>query len=152
VPARLTIGTFSAHGSRQGAIATDVPFVDFDWSAISPVDAGSGQSTGKTQHKPLALTMRADAASVLLLGALFTHENLQSVNPAAPGVQLAFVHQGGGPAYLTINLSNASVVSVRSFSEGGEAYEEMAFTYHTIAWTWVDGGTSTADDWTPPQQ
>ncbi len=144
LPARLTMGTLSATGQKQGAIATGLAFVDFDWSVISPYDPASGLATGKRQHKPVVLTIRADAASVMLLQALFTNENLSSV-------QLGFIHQGGAVEYMTMKLTNARVVSVHRFSEGGEAYDDVAFTYHTIEWTWTDGGTTTEDDWNPPQ-
>jgi type VI secretion system secreted protein Hcp len=31
-----------------------------------------------------------------------------------------------------------------------ETFEEVAFTYRTIEWTWTDGGLVAADDNLPP--
>jgi len=30
-------------------------------------------------------------------------------------------------------------------------YEEIAFTYRKIEWTWVDGGIMATDDWATPR-
>ncbi len=143
VAARPTIGTFtaSAQGQPSGGIASNVQFVGFDWSVIQPIDASSGAATGKLQHKPVVLTMGADAASVRLLAALFSGSHL-------PSVQLAFIHPGGPPAYMTIALTNARLASVHQFTEGGEEYDEVSFTYAKITVTWVDGNVVAEDDLT----
>jgi type VI secretion system secreted protein Hcp len=31
-----------------------------------------------------------------------------------------------------------------------ETYEEVAFVYQRIEWTWIDGGLVAADDWESP--
>jgi type VI secretion system secreted protein Hcp len=31
-----------------------------------------------------------------------------------------------------------------------ETFEEVAFTYQRIEWTWTDGGVTSSDDWEAP--
>ena len=82
---RTTIGTLTVVGHSANQIATDDPFVGFDWSVVSPRDPASGQATGKRQHHPIVITMKADAAAVRLLNSLFSNENLASV-------EIGFIH------------------------------------------------------------
>jgi len=131
-----------ATGTHQPTIATDVPFVGFDWSIVSPRDAGTGQATGKRQHKPLVITMPVDRSSILLMQAIFTNETL-------PSVQLTFAPGIGSP-YMTVELTNAAVSTVHQFTEGGVEYDDVSFTYQTIQFTWLDGTVTTEDDWSAP--
>ena len=140
VPERTTIGTFSATGQHQGTIATDVAFVGFDWSVIAPIDASSGLPTGKRQHKPIVLTMPADAASVRLLEAVLVGEKL-------PSVELAFVHKGERSAYMLTKLENAHVASFEQLTESGQEYDEVSFVYQSITVTWVSPEVIVQDDW-----
>jgi type VI secretion system Hcp family effector len=141
--ARPSIGTVSATGHLATIqIATDVSIVDLDWSVISPRDAATGQATGKRQHKPLVITIPADASSVLLLQAIVTNENLKTVT-------IGLIHQGGTSPYMTIALTNGSVASFHRLTDGGEEYDEVSLTYQSIEVSWV-GGPSVTDDWAPP--
>ncbi len=122
-------------------IATDLPFVGFDWSVLAPTDPASGQATGKRVHKPVVLTIGADVAALRLLNAIF-------VNEVLPSVQLGFEHQGGTSAYMTTKLTNARVASVHQFTESGEEYYEVSFTYQKIELVWIDPQYITMDDLT----
>lgn len=140
-PARIAVGTFSATGHLNTVIATDLPFVDFDWSVLQPTDASTGQSTGRRQHKPVVLTFGADAAGLRLVHSVF-------VNEVLPAVQMGFIHPGGTTAYMTVALQNAHVASVHQFSEGGEVFFEVSFTYGRITLDWIDPPYETEDDFT----
>jgi type VI secretion system secreted protein Hcp len=122
-------------------IATNLPFVDFDWSVLSPTDAATGQATGKRQHKPLVLTFGADAAGLRLVHSVF-------VNEVLPAVQLGFIHQGGTAAYMKVEIHNVHISSVHQFTEGGEEYFEVSFTYQSIVLDWIDPPYETQDDLT----
>lgn len=126
---------------------------------VSPRDPASGLPTGKRMHKPLVITKELDKSSPLLYNVLVNNENvsdweLQFWTPqlkAATGV-------GAEVQHYTITLKNANVASIAfrmannkhpdlmKFAE----YEEVAFTYEKITWTWNDGGVMAEDSWEAP--
>ena len=122
----------------------------------SPRDPASGLATGKRMHKPFVITKELDKSSPLLYKALCTNENitefeLQFWSPNTRGALGA----GTEMQNYTVKLTNANIVDIRfsmlnnknpelvKFAE----YEEVAFTYQKIDWTWVDGGITSSDDW-----
>ena len=120
----------------------------------SPRDAASGLPTGKRMHKPFVITKELDKSSPLLYNVLTNNENvtewdLQFWSPSATGSE---------KQHYTVKLTNANIASINfrmannkhpdlmKFAE----YEEVAFTYQKIEWTWVDGGITAMDDWESP--
>jgi type VI secretion system secreted protein Hcp len=126
---------------------------------ISPRDPASGLPTGKRMHKPIVITKELDKSSPLLYNALVNNENiptwkLQFWTPqlkAAQGVGTEFQH-------YTIELLNANIASIafRMLNNKNPdlmryaEYEEIAFTYQKITWTWTEGGITASDDWESP--
>jgi type VI secretion system secreted protein Hcp len=126
---------------------------------ISPRDPASGLPTGKRMHKPVVITKELDKASPLLYNALVNNENiptwkLQFWTPqlrAAAGV-------GAEVQHYTIELMNANIASIafRMLNNKNPdlmryaEYEEIAFTYQKITWTWTEGGITASDDWESP--
>jgi type VI secretion system secreted protein Hcp len=121
---------------------------------ISPRDAASGLPTGKRQHKPFVITKECDAATPLLYNVLVNNENcptweLQYWRPSATGAE---------EQYYTVKLTNANIASITQRMLNNkdpnlmryETYEEIAFTYQKIEWTWVKGGITGMDDWEAP--
>ena len=119
--------------------------------ATSP-DA-SGQSTGKRQHGPLVITKEADRASVSLRSMLVSSEaakdwELQFWRPSAAGAGAGVETQ-----YFTIRLTDAVVASIDLQMPNNkhpdlaklETFEQVAFTYREIQWTWTDGGLIAGD-------
>jgi type VI secretion system secreted protein Hcp len=121
---------------------------------VSPRDAASGLPTGKRMHKPFVITKELDKSSPLLYNVLVNNENvteweLQFWIPSATGAERQ---------HYTVKLTNANIASIAfrmpnnkhpdlmKFAE----YEEIAFTYQKIEWTWVDGGIVAMDDWESP--
>ena len=126
---------------------------------VSPRDPASGLPTGKRMHKPFVITKELDKSSPLLYNVLVNNENvpewkLEFWTPqlsAAGGV-------GAEKQHYTVELVNANIASV-SFrmlnNKNPELtryaeYEEIAFTYQKITWTWKDGGITAQDDWEAP--
>jgi type VI secretion system secreted protein Hcp len=123
---------------------------------VSPRDAASGLPTGKRQHKPFVITKELDKSSPLLYNALVNNENitefvLQFWSPkqgAATGAGVEFQH-------YTVKLTNANIADIRFIMLNNKnpelmryaEYEEIAFTYQKIEWTWTDGGITSQDDW-----
>jgi len=127
---------------------------------ISPRDPASGLPTGKRMHKPLVITKELDKASPLLYNALVNNENISEFELQFWAPQKQHASAGVGAEYqnYTIKLTNSNIASISfrlannkhpdlmKFSE----YEEIAFTYQKIEWTWMDGGITAMDDWEAP--
>ena len=141
---------------REGRIAVIAVTHDI----VSPRDSASGLPTGKRQHKPLVVTKELDKSSPPLRTALVSNESLTSVTLDF------FSSKVAGPAGLagtevndfTISLTNASIASIALVMPNTRhpdlaklaTYEEIAFTYQKITWTWNDGAITASDDWESP--
>lgn len=128
-------------------------------SIISPRDAASGLPTGKRMHKPFVITKELDKSSPLLYNMLVTNENIKDWELKFWTPQLkAATGTGTEVQHYVIKLINANIASMdfrqlhvknpetAKFAE----YEEIAFTYQKIIWTWNDGGITAEDDWEAP--
>ena len=128
-------------------------------SIISPRDPASGLPTGKRMHKPFVITKELDKSSPLLYSILTNNENI-------PKWELQFwtpqldAKRGTGQEvqHYTIKLENANIASIDFRMANNkhpdlmkfELYEEIAFTYDKIVWTWKDGGIEHEDAWSAP--
>ena len=140
---------------REGKIA----IIAVSHEIISPRDPASGLPTGKRMHKPFVVTKELDKSSPLLYNALVNNENI-------PDWQLQFwtpqikAATGGGTEvqHYTVKLENANIASIDFRMANNkhpdlmkfELYEEIAFTYEKIIWTWKDGGIESEDSWMNP--
>jgi len=122
---------------------------------VCPRDPASGLPTGKRIHKPFTLLKELDRATPQLFSVLCHNENLPSFElqfwqPSPTGVERQ---------HYTVRLTNANITSIHfkmpnnrnqrlmRFTE----YEEVAFTYQRIEWTWNDGNLTADDDWDTPR-
>lgn len=132
---------------REGLIAV----IAVDHEIISPRDPATGQASGKRQHQPLVIVKELDRSSVPLRQALITNETLTAW-------ELQFwtpSFQGDDTQVYTIRLTNAGIASIHfAMSDTRDAqfsarapYEEVAFAYEAIEWSWTDGGLTASDDW-----
>ena len=150
-------------GQKQGEIKGSVTqkgrenkiaVIAVSHEVTSPRDPASGLPTGKRMHKPFTITKELDKSTPLLYNLLVNNENvteweLQFWQPSATGAE---------KQHYTVKLYNANVASINfrmannkhpeltKFAE----YEEVAFTYQKIEWTWLDGGITAMDDWESP--
>lgn len=121
---------------------------------VSPRDHASGLPTGKRMHKPFVITKELDAATPVLYNVLVNNENvteweLQYWRPSATGAE---------QQHYTVKLTNANIASITQRMLNNkdpnlmkyETYEEIAFTYQKIEWTWTQGGITAMDDWEAP--
>jgi type VI secretion system secreted protein Hcp len=121
---------------------------------VSPRDAASGLPTGKRMHKPFVITKELDKSTPLLYNVLVNNENLtewelQFWRPSATGAE---------QQHYTVKLTNANIASIHFKMANNKhpdlmrfaEYEEIAFTYQKIEWTWTDGGITADDDWQAP--
>jgi type VI secretion system secreted protein Hcp len=161
-------GYLRLSGQKQGAIKGSVQqktredtimIIAVSHDIISPRDAASGLPTGKRMHKPLVITKEVDKSSPLLYNMLVNNENvpkweLQFFTPQIDAKR----GTGSEVQHYTIKLENANIASI-SFRMANnkhpdlmkfELYEEIAFTYEKIIWTWKDGGIESEDNWQAP--
>jgi type VI secretion system secreted protein Hcp len=152
-------------GERQGEIEGSVTqkgrersilVIAFTHEVTSPRDTVTGLATGRRQHGPLVITKEIDRATSPLHAAQAGNESFKRWELDLYTSQL---HVGAGSGaevlYFTIKLTNASIASFRTEMPNNKhadlaklnTFEEIAFTYQTIEWTWTDGGLSAVDDW-----
>jgi len=121
---------------------------------VCPRDPASGLPTGKRMHKPFIITKELDKSTPLLYNVLVNNENIQEWElqfwqPSATGAE---------KQHYTVKLTNANIASIHFRSLNNKnpelmkyaEFEEIAFTYQKIEWTWVDGGITAMDDWEAP--
>ncbi len=121
---------------------------------MSPRDPASGLPTGKRMHKPFVITKELDKSSPLLYNVLVNNENItewetQFWQPSSTGAELQ---------HYTVKLINANIASIHFRMLNNKnpelmkyaEYEEIAFTYQKIIWTWTQGGITAEDDWESP--
>jgi type VI secretion system secreted protein Hcp len=121
---------------------------------MSPRDPASGLPTGKRMHKPFVITKELDKSSPLLYNVLVNNENItewetQFWQPSATGAEVQ---------HYTVKLINANIASIHFRMLNNKnpelmkyaEYEELAFTYQKIIWTWTQGGITAEDDWESP--
>jgi type VI secretion system secreted protein Hcp len=155
-------------GQKQGEIKGSVTqkgregkimVIAVSHDVVSPRDAASGLPTGKRMHKPFVITKELDKSSPLLYNALVHNENIPEWELQFWAPQLkATTGTGTEVQHYTVKLVNANIASIdfrmpnnkhpdlMKFSE----YEEVAFTYQKIIWSWNDGGITAEDDWESP--
>jgi type VI secretion system secreted protein Hcp len=152
-------------GQRQGDIkgsclqkgrVDTIAVIALSHSIISPRDAASGLPTGTRMHKPLVITKELDKSSPLLYNTLTQNENITTLTIHFYTPQLdAKRGMGEEVNNYIVELTNANIASIdfrmannkhpdlMKFAE----YEEIAFTYEKIMWTWKDGGITSSDSW-----
>lgn len=145
------------HGSvtqkgREGSIMV----IAVRHEIVSPRDPASGLPTGQRMHKPFVVTKELDKSSPLLYNCLCTNENISewTLRFWAPQVK-ASTGSGSEVQHFTVKLTNANIASIDFRMDNNKhpdlmkyaEYEEVAFTYQKIEWTWNDGGISAVDDW-----
>lgn len=150
-------------GEKQGEIKGSVTqkgrensimVIAVNHDIVSPRDVQSGMPTGKRQHRPFVITKELDKSSPLLYNALVNNENikeweLQFWQPSPTGAE---------KQHYTVKLTNANIASIGFKMPNNKnpeltryaEYEEVAFTYQKIEWTWKDGGITALDDWQAP--
>lgn len=141
---------------REGSIMV----IACSQSIVSPRDAASGLPSGKRMHKPFMITKEVDQASPLLYNSLVNNENLPTWQLDFYTTQFQDRTTGTGTEqnYYTIKLTNASIASISLHMLNNKnpelmkypEYEEIAFVYQKIEWTWIKGGITALDDWNAP--
>lgn len=157
-----------AEGAKQGQIkgsvtqkgrADSIMVIAVSHEIVSPRDPASGLPTGKRMHKPFVITKELDKSSPILYNILVNNENVPKwkLEFWTPQIK-ANTGTGVEVQHFTVELVNANIASIsfRMLNNKNPdlmryaEYEEIAFTYQKIEWTWVDGGITALDDWESP--
>ena len=137
---------------REGTIMV----IAVSHSIVSPRDPQSGLPTGQRTHKPFVITKELDKSSPILYNMLVNNENIVSfeLNFWTPQLR-STTGIGAEVQHYTVKLTNANIASIdfRMLNNKNPElaryteYEEVAFTYEKIEWTWNDGSIMANDDW-----
>lgn len=123
---------------------------------LSPTDPASGLATGKRQHKPFIITKEVDKSTPVLYDMLVNNENITDweLQFWRPSIS-SRTGVGTETQYYSVKLSNARIVDINFHMLNNKnpelvrynEYEEIAFSYEKITWSWNDGGITAEDDW-----
>jgi type VI secretion system secreted protein Hcp len=126
--------------------------VFFEAGVRTAREAGSGMATGRRQYEPMLIRKRIDKSTPLIAKALTQNEVIEAVfkffrpNPTGDGTTEQF---------YTIEITGGRVASQRMWSPDTivpasatePPLEEVSFVFHTITWTYEDGGITHQDTW-----
>jgi type VI secretion system secreted protein Hcp len=116
----------------------------------SPTSA-SGRASGRRTYEPLVIRKRIDRSSPLLAKALTEQRRVDGVfkffRPSPTG-------DGTTEHYYTTEITQGRITALTQFvtdvEEPGELpdqpFEEIAFVFNQIQWTWTNGGVTYMDE------
>jgi len=124
----------------------------FEQGARTAREAGSGLATGRRQYEPLLIRKRIDKSSPLISKALCENQVIEGTfkffrpNPTGDGTTEQF---------YTIVIKKGRVASQRLWvpdtivpaSSTEPPLEEVTFVFHSIDWTYTNGGITHSDTW-----
>ena len=124
----------------------------FESSVITAREAGSGMATGRRQYEPLVVRSRVDKAVPLLMKALCENTKIDAdfkffrPNPVGDGTTEQF---------YTVSIKNGRIASLKQWSpnvieparQAEPPQYEISFVFHTISWTYTNGGVTHEDTW-----
>lgn len=140
--------------STQASLGREdsIECLSFKDSIRTAREAGSGQATGRRTYEPIIITKRIDKASPLLAKALCENQEIEGTfkffRPSPTG-------DGTTEQFFTIDIKKGRIAHVRresldSFDPAQATRpptEEIGFVFHTIKWTYTDGGIEHEDTW-----
>lgn len=124
----------------------------YEQAVMTAREAGTGLATGRRQYQPLLIRKRLDKASPLIMKALTENQTVDGTfkffRPSPKG-------DGTTEQFYTVVMKGGRVASARQFvpdtlvpaSSKEPPLEEITFIFHTISWTFNDGGVMHEDSW-----
>lgn len=130
--------------------------LQFESSVETAREAGSGMATGRRRYEPIRIWKRIDKSTPLIYKAMVENQAVEGVfkffrpSPAGDGTTQHF---------YTVEFKKGRVNSMKSFSPdvinptstNNPPTEEVSFVFHTISWTYEEGGISHEDTWSAPR-
>ena len=140
--------------STQTSLGRDksIECVYFEQAVKTAREAGSGMATGRRQYEPLLIRKRIDKATPLIAKALTTNAVIEGQfkffrpNPTGDGTTEQF---------YTIEIKRGRLASQKQIvpdtivpaTSTEPPLEEVTFVFHTISWTYTNGGVTHEDTW-----
>lgn len=132
--------------------ANSIECVSFHSGVATARERGTAMATGRRQYEPITIRKRIDKSTPLLAKALCNNEVVEGVfkffRPSPTG-------DGTTQQFYTIEIAEGRVSGIRTWmpnsiepaSSMEPPQEEVSFVFHTITWTYEDGGVSHTDNW-----
>jgi type VI secretion system secreted protein Hcp len=126
--------------------------VYYDQSVTTAREAGSGMATGRRQYNPLVIRKRIDKSSPLIAKALTNNEAIEGTfkffRPSPTG-------DGTTEQFYTVAIRQGRVATIKQIvpdtlvpaTSTEPPLEEVSFVFHTISWTYTNGGVTHEDTW-----
>jgi type VI secretion system secreted protein Hcp len=147
-------GTDIAGESTQTSLGREnsIECVYYKQAVITAREAGSGMATGRRQYEPLMIRKRIDKSSPLLMKTLAENTAIEGTfkffrpNPTGDGTTEQF---------YTVQIKQGRIASIAQFVQDvmvpatatDPPMEEVTFVFHTINWTYTNGGVTHEDTW-----
>jgi type VI secretion system secreted protein Hcp len=126
--------------------------VYFTSSVKTAREAGSGMATGRRQHEPIMIRKRIDKSTPLIAKALCENQVIEGkfkfFRPNPTG-------DGSTEQFYTVEIKKGRIASQRTWlpdtivpaSTMEPPLEEVSFVFHSIVWTYTNGGVTHEDTW-----
>ncbi|MCC7540817.1 MAG: type VI secretion system tube protein Hcp [Deltaproteobacteria bacterium] len=133
---------------REGSIEC----LYFEDAVRTARERGTGMATGRRTYEPIVFCKRIDKSSPLLAKSLCNNEVIEGTfkffrpNPTGDGTTQHF---------FTIEIAEGRIAGIKRVSPNtidpasasAPPLEEIGFVFHTITWTYEDGGVTHTDNW-----
>jgi type VI secretion system secreted protein Hcp len=131
--------------------ADSIECLYFEDSVRTAREKGSGQATGRRTYEPVRILKRIDKSSPLLAKSLCNNEKIDGTfkffrpNPDT----------GEAGHFFTVEISAGRLAGIKRVSPNvidpaagsDPPTEEVSFVFHTITWTFEEGGVQHTDRW-----
>jgi len=132
--------------------ADSIECLYFEDSVRTAREKGTGMATGRRTYNPIIIRKRIDKSSPLLAKALCNNEVIEATfkffRPSPAG-------DGTAQQFFTVEIAEGRINSIKRVSPdtidpasaSEPPTEEVGFVFHTITWTYEDGGIVHTDNW-----
>lgn len=132
--------------------ADSIECVFYEQAVSTAREAGSGMATGRRRYEPIHIRKRIDKATPLIYKAMAENQVVDAVfkfyrpNPTGDGTTEQF---------YTVEIKQGRISAVKNWcpdcidpvSSNLPPMEEVQFVFHTIIWTYTNGGITHQDTW-----
>jgi type VI secretion system secreted protein Hcp len=140
--------------STQTSIGREnsIECLSFKSSVLTVREKGTAIATGRRQHEPIVIHKRIDKSSPLLIKALCDNQVIEAEfkfyrpNPTGDGTTEQFYTI----AFRRGRVSQIELISpdvIAPASTNAPPTEQVSFVFHTISWTYANGGVTHEDTW-----
>jgi type VI secretion system secreted protein Hcp len=126
--------------------------VFYEQAVSTAREAGSGMATGRRRYEPIRIHKRIDKSTPLIYKAMAENQKVDGVfkffrpNPTGDGTTEQF---------YSVEIKDGRISSVKNWvpdcidpvSSSMPPMEEVQFVFHTIIWTYTNGGITHQDSW-----